>query len=707
MPMQIDKASQPSTSQTAEQSSEDPWLQRAADAYRTSTRYMDTNFRKQWEDSIRAFNSQHPTDSKYTSPAYEKRSHLFRPKTRSVIRKNEAAAAAAFFSNMDLVSVGAEDQSNKAQLASADVMKYILEYRLRKSIPWFQVVLGGIQDSQVTGAACAHVYWDFRMKKQPKVEVTVAASSDGDEEYPKQPQLPRGAFTMGGQGAMSEPPEMAVAVEVSKPIIVPKVDKPVVDLVPIENIRIDPGASWIDPVNSSPYFIQMIPMYIMDIKQKIESGEWKDVDEAILRQAAGSISDSTRNARVKDREDPQESGNRAYSDIDVVWVQRHIHRIDDQDYDFYVLDQLALLTEPRPLEETVFHGMRPYVIGNFILEAHKIMPSGVPALNRGLQDEANEIVNQRLDNVKFVLNKKWFAKRGRNIDISNLVRNVPGSVIMMDDPTNDVREVSWPDVTGSAFEEQNRINLDFDELIGNFNPAALIMAGGSNAPARNMAMLSQSTGTLVEYGIKTFVETFVQPIMRQLIKLEQKYETDTVIMAMAGKHAQLFQKYGIDEVTDDLLNQELTLTVSVGMGATDPTQKLQKFLTAINSFANVLKMQVPGMNLVAVGKEIFAHLGYRDASRFFDDDNMNVAALRTELQKAQQMIAQMDAKLKDKSAQMIVGLQKTRETNATKIKATEIQEEAANKRALATHITAIMSEARQGSKNDKVSKPNR
>jgi hypothetical protein len=45
--------------------------------------------------------------------------------------------------------------------------------------------------------------------------------------------------------------------------------------------------------------------------------------------------------------------------------------------------------------------------------------------------------------------------------------------------------------------------------------------------------------------------------------------------------------------------------------------------------------------------------------------------------------------VKEKQTQHMVGLQKTRETNQTKIAATQIHEENENKRNFATHITAI------------------
>jgi hypothetical protein len=77
------------------------------------------------------------------------------------------------------------------------------------------------------------------------------------------------------------------------------------------------------------------------------------------------------------------------------------------------------------------------------------------------------------------------------------------------------------------------------------------------------------------------VETWVEPVLRQLILLEQHYETDETILGIAGQRANLFEKFGIDAVLDDLLEQELTLSVSVGMGATNPQEKVNRFLTAM------------------------------------------------------------------------------------------------------------------------------
>ncbi len=679
---------QPPTAQTGGESfiddELDSWMKRARDAYSFSTSYVDSNYRKSWDDSLRAFNNQHPSDSKYSQPAYDKRSKLFRPKIRSVIRKNEAAAAAAYFSNMDVVNVKASDDAIPEQVASAEVMKELLQYRLTKSIPWYQIVIGGIQDAQTVGVVCAHIHWEYEDGESESVDEN---DSDMEEEYPDQGKLPSGAGSV-------ENKSMSVGMsQAEEPI--PRIDKPTIDLIPIENLRIDPSASWIDPVNTSPYLIHLIPMYVMDIKSRMKSGEWITRGDGVIRASSKGYSDSTRMAREKGREDPTSSDGQSISDYEVIWVQRHIHRKDGKEWEFYMLGDVAFLTYPRPLKDVVFHGKRPYVIGNAILETHRLYPSSVCQLGKELQSEANEVSNQRIDNVKFVLNKKWFVKRGVDADLSGLVRNVPGGVVMMQDPQGDVREVTWPDVTASAFEEQNRIDNDLNELLGNFSPASLMSDKALNAPARNMAILGQSTGTLTEYLIRTFNETFIQPVLRQLVLLEQEYETDMTLVALAAKKARVFQRFGINQVTDQLLEQELTLNVNVGMGATDPQLKLQKFLVAMNSYTTMLRNPLPGINMQEVGKEIFGHLGYSDGSRFFTVSDPQMAVMQQKLQQAMQLINEMKMKLKEKGTVHMTKLQGVRETNQAKIVQENIKQAHEDRRNLATHVKSIMSEANQ------------
>lgn len=724
------------------------WLLKARDAYQSSTSYMDSNLRKKWENGLRAFNNLHPMDSKYSNPAYEKRSRLFRPKIRTIERKNEAAAAAAFFSNMDVTSVTARDPTDAASVANADLMTQLLQYRLTESIKWFMVLLGAFQDTQTMGACVGHIYWDYEpAKPHVKAVIEEPISEHGEEEYPVQHDLPDGAIaieaedeiieeqgkglssmpaplpaTMHGAefqhaepppqmgGSMLLPPVMEAprpgqmadqpSAQIAQPLLVPqpkkrspRIDRPVIELVPIENIRIDPGSDWTDPIHSSPYVIHIIPVYYMDVKSRMESGEWYEYGEGFIKAASTSGFDSTRLARQSGA-DPYQPDGKTVSEYEICWVQRHIHRKDGVDWEFYTLSDLCLLSEPKLLSETVLHGMRPYEMGCCVVESHRAYPSSIAELGKDLQTEANELANQRIDNVKFVLNKKYLVKRGEGQDLAGLVRNVPGGVVQVNN-VEDVKELTWPDVTASSYEEQSRIDNDLNELLGNFSAAQVMADHGVNGPARNMALLGQSAGTLVEYILRTFTETWVQPILRQLVKMEQAYETDEVILALAGKKANLFKKYGVDKVTDELLDKDLTLNVNVGMGATDPQLKLQKFIAGMTAFANVAKEPPMGLNMQEVGKEIFGHLGYSDGSRFFTNDNPQVAQLQSQLQQAMQMIQKLKAQTEVKMAGHQVKVQTTESTNKNRLAIAQQHEDAENMRAAISHKVSLVDADKQ------------
>lgn len=599
--------------------SPDDALRIAKDAYTASTTYVDANYRQQWEDALRMFQGRHPAGSKYNSETYKYRSRLFRPKTRSVIRRHEAIAAGAFFANTDVISTSAMDDLKPEQVASAAIVKELLNYRLSKSIPWFVTVMGAVQDAATVGVVASYQYWRYRAKKGPKQMQVVGVDEAG----------------------------MPIAEEFQDTKVLE--DKPCVELMPVENLRIDPAAKWYDPVNTSPYMIRMVPMYVQDVRSmmsamddKTGQPKWKRLSDGEIRAASKTANDTTRLTREKQREDSLDV-SQPLNDFEIVWCHENFVRRDDEEWVYWTLGTEHVLTDPKPLAEVYFHGERPVTMGCMVLETHKTFPEGLAALGKDLQTEANDIVNQRLDNVKLVLNKRWFVRSGANIDLESIQRNVAGGVTLMPNPETDVREVNWPDVTASAFQEQDRVNVDYDELLGNFSQSSVSTNRSLNETVGGMGLISNGANMMAEYDVRVFTETWLEPTLRQLVKLEQAYETDPVVLALAGEKAQLFQKFGIDQITDDLLMQDLTLTVNMGEGASNPQFRLQKFVGALQTYANIAAAGLPDVNLQEVGKELMALSGYKDGKRFLNSDIDPRAMQMAQQQVMQQMGPQIEA----------------------------------------------------------------
>jgi len=638
-----------------EEDKDNIWLKRAKFAYDQSTTFVDNNYRKQWEDGERHFQSKHASGSKYYKAAYKYRSRIFRSKTRSVIRSNEAAAAAAFFANKDVINMEAQNYDDEYQRASADVLQELLNYRLTNTIPWFMTCIGGYQDTMKVGVVCSYQTWEYK----EKIETVYEPMIDSATGIPI-------IDAETGKPAMTE-------TKISTPIV----DKPSITLMPVENIRFHPAADWIDPINSSPYLIRLIPMYIIDIKARMEDGniktgqaKWKPLTNEEIKAASKIQYDSTKQTREGNRQDATEEENTPdLVEYDVAWLHENFMCEDEEDYVYYTLGTEHILTDPVPIEEVYFTGERPVVLGCCIIESHKVYPVGYSGLGRNTQEEINENANQRLDNVKLVMNKRWFVRRGAQVDVKTITRNVPGSVTMVNSKsgklTDDVYGHEFHDVTSSSYQEQDRLSLDFDELVGMFSPSSIQANRKMNETVGGMSMLRGASGALGEYSIRTFAETWVEPTMRQLVKLEQKYETDEVILALAASKARLFQRYGIDRVTDDLLNQNVTADVNVGMGSTDPLQKLQNFIFAIRAVLDILRQNPDSspLNVVEVIKEVFSFVGYKSGARFLiqkmeeqDPEKMQMGQI---IQQLQAMLQQMQQELKSKQADQAVKLKTT------------------------------------------------
>ena len=577
------------------------WLNLAQEAFESSTTYFDANVKADLEYGIRAFRSEHAAGSKYLSPEFQHRSKLFRPKTRSIIRKNEAAAAVALFSNMDVIDMQAQNPNDAMNVASAAAMKELLQYRLTNTIPAFQLVMGALQDAQTAGAVCSYNYWEYE-------------------------QRPDGTKVK---------------------------DKPCIELRPLENLRFDHGASWIDPVNTSPYWCDIVPMYVCDVKgmmtnldPKTEAPKWKKYDDAIILQARPDIMDSVRRARLGNRQ-AQEDEPTGIKNFDIVWVMRWFMR-DSQNVDqcFYTLGTNELLTTPKPVEEVYFHGRRPYTMGCAVIETHRTVPSSMPMLTRQLQIETNDVANQRLDNVKFVLNKRWIVRRGSQTDVQSLVRNVPGGVTLSTNPKDDVHESNWPDVTSSAYVEQDRINADFDDLAGNFSPSTKVANNAVNDTLGGSKMAAQGAGVITDYLIRTFIETWWEPTLKQMVLLEQYYETDEMVLAICADKAQLFPRFGVSRITDMMLMNGVNVTVNVGMGASNPNERFQKFMVATKAATELVATAPPGFNVKEGIKEIYSNAGYRDGARFFSDQQ------DPRLAEAMQKVNELMGALKGKQMEM-------------------------------------------------------
>jgi hypothetical protein len=340
-------------------------------------------------------------------------------------------------------------------------------------------------------------------------------------------------------------------------------------------------------------------------------------------------------------------------------------RVDGQELVWWTINNNKLISDPVPVEQAYpeQHGERPVTIGAGALEAHRPYPMSPVESWQQLQQEANDVANLRLDHMKQVVAPPVKVMRGRKIDLNQVQRRGQNSVIQVQ-KMEDIEWAEVPDVPPSSYQESNYINADFDDLSGSFNGGSVQTNREMNETVGGMRLLSGAANTVADFDLEVWVETWVEPALFQVLRLEEYYESDEKVLMIAGERAQLFEKFGVSEITDQMLLAESTLTVKVGVGSSnDPQQRLQNFMMAAGALQQIFMPFVQGgmLRVIPNGEEImntvFGAAGFKDGGdRFFQVENQDPSqqpnpAMMDAQNKAQEL------QLKDKKIQTDAALQ--------------------------------------------------
>jgi hypothetical protein len=201
------------------------------------------------------------------------------------------------------------------------------------------------------------------------------------------------------------------------------------------------------------------------------------------------------------------------------------------------------------------------------------------------------------------------------------------------------------DVTSSAYQEQDRLNSDFDDVAGVFSPELVQTNRQLNETVGGMQLLNVNTNQVGAYQLRTFTETWAEPVLRQVAAargvLRDRRGAAGHVRA-AGRPARGVRRRPHHARA---AAQEVTLRIDIGFGATNPIEQVNNFMLAMRSLKELLAdgvLEKYGIDIHEIVKELFGKLGYRDGKRFFDP-NVDPA-----LKAAQATIDELQQKMSQK-----------------------------------------------------------
>ena len=602
--------------------SEDEWISRARSAWEQSTSWFDASVRTQIRKNISNFRSQHPEGSKYRHESFRARSKIFRPKTRALGRRVEAAVAVALFATSDLIVVKAWNQNDPMLQAQAKIKQKVIQYRLEQDETWwFLTCVGAAQDAFVAGIVISYQYWKYRKVTDKRHNIYRLDHQDGTTSFDIR--------------------------EDHKDIIVE--NRPVVDLFPVERVRFDAACDWRDPAKTSPVFILECPTYVGDVKAMVATGEADAVDlnkfdDTYWWAIASDDYDSIRAAREGARLDKY-AEKKGIADTQTINVRKHIHRVEGRDWYFETLGDIVMLRTPKLLTDVFPHlkeGQRPVVTGMLVAETHKVYPSAPVQLIEPMQEEINDISNLRSETIKMATFGRWQVRRNAAVDIQTLKAGVPQSVISTDKPGEDIVELKQRDVPASAFQETDRLQIDLDDVSGGMTQATANSNKALNQDQTlgGMNLLEGQSGQIRELEMRTFVKTWAEPVLQQIHDMIQTYESDEELL---------------DDIAGDLgANRDAVLyalkartraSINVGFNATTPEKRIGRIALGLGTLFKIFPNAAQTCSQSEVTKEIFGALGFDDGERFFPNPEKVDPEVLSLRQQVQQLMAQLEGKM--------------------------------------------------------------
>lgn len=572
-----------------------------------------------WERSLRSFHARHWQGSKYNKPEYASRSKLFRPKTRSAVLKNIATAAAAMFSTSDVVAVKAELESDDNKKASAEALNELLNYRLdrtsrRGGIPWFRVSMGACFNAQLFGVCGSKQDWEYRtiVRKRKRVVSEPLLGADGA------PLID----AVSGQPFEREFEEEYEDVDIVA-------DRPTCELFPPENIWLDLRGNWENPAQEGSFLVLRKPISVGALKELMAENKphnrvrWLEVDIDVMREGTRDYDEQgLRQARkgngLPDMESKQDAPD---TDFRTVWLHENFFRFGGEDYHWYSLGTRAFLSEVSTTGEVYpqYFGNRPFVLGYSAIEPHVIYAQAPVESWNALQTEMNDLANLHLDALRQSIEPLAKFKAGALSDVRQLrYRGSAGASVVV----NDMEGLEFdriPEPSGQSFVAQAHLNADFDDAAGLFSGGSVQTNRSLNETVGGMRLLTGAANAMTEFNLRVWVETYVEPVLRQIMQSIQFYESDETILAIAGQRAGLMDKYGLDQITDDMLESEVAVTVNVGVGAVDPMQSLNKLAMALKLIGEAVMFadRDVSVDIEELIGEIMGQAGFKEGMRFF------------------------------------------------------------------------------------------
>lgn len=262
----------------------------------------------------------------------------------------------------------------------------------------------------------------------------------------------------------------------------------------------------------------------------------------------------------------------------------------------------------RAIRNPYWHGRPPFIKS---LWTKKKVPSwfgiGVAEAGQPSADRVNKIVCMRMDNIKRIINKRFFYDvNDPQLDIDAAESGEPGIGIAMRDTTRSMVWEQIGDVTQSSYLEEKMAKEDFREATG---AVAAISPGArreQHSTVRGMMLLQGQAGERLKIIAKDIENSFNRPLAQMYHELSKQYLKQKEVFDVLGEDG----KHYPFEVTPEQILAKVNFRTTGVSEIVNREMQINQLLQF-----KQLTMDDPTVNKAEINKRIAILFGFKDLDK--------------------------------------------------------------------------------------------
>jgi hypothetical protein len=191
----------------------------------------------------------------------------------------------------------------------------------------------------------------------------------------------------------------------------------------------------------------------------------------------------------------------------------------------------------RAIRNPYWHGRPPFVKSVWTT---KKMPSffgvGIAEAGQSSADRINKIVNMRMDNIKRIINKRFYYNiNDTYLDMNAAESGEPGRGIGMSDINASMKWEDTPDVTQSSYLEEQQAKDDFRQATGAVAAISPGKKGEQHQTVRGMMLLQGQAGERLKIISTNIEETFNKQLAQMYFELIKQYMNEEEVFDIVNE----------------------------------------------------------------------------------------------------------------------------------------------------------------------------